>query len=321
MSSSATDARGATAAQLAAALPHGELFLDMLAVEKGVSRHTLAAYRSDVHHFAAFLHKQGTDALRADMDAISAWQYEMGRQKRAASSVARALSAVRQYYRFLQAEKLRTDDPSALVARPQWRRPLPQPLSEAEVAQLLASVERRAASPSGARLACLLELLYATGLRVSELVSLARADNDGVRDVVRVLGKGGRERLVPLTPAAMAALKAWVQARDAKTPRSPFLFPARGRSGHLTRQGFALLLREALQAAGLGDKRLSPHGLRHAFATHLLARGADLRSIQQMLGHADIATTQIYTHVLQEKKQALMAAHPLAKRAGAKGAG
>ena len=294
-------------------LPHGELFFDMLAVEKGLSRHTLDAYRSDLRHFAAFLREKGRTALDADMDTLAAWQYQLGRQKRAASSAARALSAVRHYYRFLQAEKLRQDDPSALVARPQWRRPLPQPVSEEEIAQLLACAQRNAAKPQGVRLWCLLEMLYATGLRVSELVGLARADNDGTRDVVRVLGKGGRERLVPLTPAAMQALARWVALRDAQTPHAPFLFPARGKQGHMTRQGFALLLRQALQAAGLGDKKLSPHGLRHAFATHLLARGADLRAIQQMLGHADIATTQIYTHVLQEQKRALMAAHPLAK--------
>jgi integrase/recombinase XerD len=233
------------------------------------------------------------------------------------TTVARRLSVIRQFFRFLLAERLRADDPSSTLDSPRLGRPLPKVLSRVEVDRLIETAKARDGTDGG-RLETLLEILYATGLRVSELVTLplAAVERDPAALVVR--GKGGKERMVPLSDPARAAIAAWRRVRDGSLDEgetSRFLFPSRGRTGHLTRQRFAQLLKEAALAAGLDPARVSPHVLRHAFASHLLEGGADLRSVQLMLGHADIATTQIYTHVLDEKLRALVQEkHPLARR-------
>src|SRR5262249_1453311 len=235
----------------------------------------------------------------------------------------RGLAATRQFYRFLVGEGLRQDDPVATIDSPRQGRALPKLLSEAEVGQLLAAA-RDTEGADGLRLAALLELLYATGLRVSELVALPVAAVMRDQRVLVVRGKGGKERMIPRHEAARAAINAWVAARSAeprkrdKDATSPWLFPSHGDSGHLTRQRLGQLLKELALAAGIDRRRVSPHVLRHAFATHLLDHGADLRSVQKMLGHADIATTQIYTHVADERLSTLVREHhPLAKRARA----
>jgi integrase/recombinase XerD len=238
-------------------------------------------------------------------------------------TAARRLSAIRQFYRFLVGEGVRPDDPVTLIDSPRQGRSLPKLVSEAEVGGLL---EAAGALPGadGLRMTALLELLYATGLRVSELVALPVASVMRDRRVLVVRGKGGKERMIPLHDAARRAVNAWLAARAAELRRrrkdgtSPWLFPSHGGSGHLTRQRLGQLLKELAVAAGIDRRKVSPHVLRHAFATHLLNHGADLRSVQKMLGHADIATTQIYTHVADERLKALVRDHhPLAKRARA----
>jgi tyrosine recombinase XerD subunit len=235
------------------------------------------------------------------------------------ATAARRLSALRQFFRFLAQEGIRSDDPAALLDAPKRARPLPKILSEEEVDRLLEASRKLRDDPAeSARLNCLLELLYATGLRVSELVGLRWPPfGDDARFLV-IRGKGGKERLVPLSEPARKAVEAYAGWRSeflAPKQVSPWLFPSRGDSGHLTRQRFGQLLKDLAVAAGLSPSKVSPHVLRHAFASHLLARGADLRAVQKMLGHADISTTQIYTHVLEARKQALVREHhPLAKR-------
>jgi integrase/recombinase XerD len=231
--------------------------------------------------------------------------------------VARRLSVIRQFFRFLLAERLREDDPASTLDSPRLGRSLPKVLSREEVDRLIEATRDKDDSDGG-RMATLLEILYATGLRVSELVTLPLAAVERDPTVLVVRGKGDKERLVPLSDPARVAIVSWLHVRAAILPedeKSRFLFPSRGRTGHLTRQRFAQLLKEAALAADIDPARVSPHVLRHAFASHLLAGGADLRSVQLMLGHADIATTQIYTHVLDEKLRALVQdKHPLARR-------
>ena len=295
--------------------PSVDLFEEMLRAERGAADNTVTAYRHDLAHLATFL--AGTagrldGAVAADLRAYLA---ALDRAGMAPRTAARRLSALRQFYRFLHAEGRRQDDPTATLESPKQGRPLPKLLTEAQVDELLQAAGVRP-GPDGVRLAALMQLLYATGLRVSELVSLPLAT--AVRDprLIQVRGKGGRERLVPLNEAAREAVQAWVEVR-ARNPRlaaSPFLFPSRSGAGHLTRHRFGQLLKQLALAAGLDPAKVSPHVLRHAFATHLLNRGADLRSVQQMLGHADISTTQIYTHVLDERlRQLVENHHPLAK--------
>jgi integrase/recombinase XerD len=289
-------------------------FLEMLAAERGAAKNTLDAYARDLSHAHAFLKAHaglpdaGVEHLRAYLRALEA-------SGMAPRTAARRLSALRQYYRFLYSEGERTDDPSASLDSPRQGRPLPKILSEAEVDALLDAARDRD-GPEGARLVCLLEILYATGLRVSELVSLPFAAVARDPRVLIVRGKGSKERMVPLTDASSDAIKAFKAVRGAflaKGETSAFLFPSRGIDGHLTRRRFGQLLDELAVEAGLDRRKVSPHVLRHAFATHLLDHGADLRSVQQMLGHADISTTQIYTHVLGERLKALVNAHhPLA---------
>ena len=287
-----------------------------MVAERGASANTRDAYLRDLGDAAAFLKRRrgldeaGPEDLRAYMASLEA----AGLAPRTA---ARRRSALRQYFRFLYAEGLRADDPTTNLDVPRLGRPLPKILSETEVDGLLETARARPGpEPERLRLICLLEMLYATGIRVSELVSLPFAAVARDPRVLIVRGKGGKERMVPLTEAAVDAISDYKRVRGtylAEGESSQFLFPSRSTEGHLTRRRFAQLLDEVAILAGLDRKRVSPHVLRHAFATHLLDHGADLRSVQQMLGHTDISTTQIYTHVLSERLRALMNAHhPLA---------
>ena len=295
-----------------------EAFLEMLSAERGASANTLAAYRRDLGDFLD-LSGRLASATAADMRAYLGALPGRGL---AATSQARRLSALRQFFRFLVAEGLRDDDPTATAERPKGRRTLPKVLSIADVERLLAAARELASKAEltpNRRLAALrnlalLELLYATGLRVSELVSLPVAAGRAGRSFIAVRGKGGRERLVPLNGAASAALAEYRAASATLgRPEGRWLFPADSEQGHVTRQAFARDLKGIAALAGLDPAVLSPHVLRHAFATHLLSGGADLRAVQTLLGHADISTTQIYTHVLDERLRELVEQHhPLA---------
>ncbi len=292
----------------------------MLAAERGAAVNTIESYRRDLAHFAAFAAARRRRPEDADSALIRAYLARLAGAGMAPRTSARRLSALRQFFRFLHAERVRDDDPSAVIDSPRQGRTLPRHLSEDEVERLLAAA-RNHPGPEGARLVALLEILYATGLRVSELVALplSAVSRDG--RLLTVRGKGGKERLVPLTDPATAALDTYAGVRTVFLPKGKAapaatrcLFPSRGRDGHLTRARFAQMLKGLAVEAGLDAARVSPHVLRHSFASHLLAHGADLRSVQLLLGHADIATTQIYTHVLDERLKALVQdAHPLAR--------
>ncbi|HUJ97678.1 MAG TPA: site-specific tyrosine recombinase XerD [Stellaceae bacterium] len=293
---------------------HVEAFLEMLAAERGAARLTLAAYRHDLAVVAEFLggalDSASTEDLRNYLGALA-------RDGLSARTAARRLSALRQFYRFLLLDGRRQDDPTAALDAPRLGRPLPKLVSEDEATKLLDAAAAQGGA-EGARLICLIELLYGAGLRVSELVSLPLAAARGEKRFLVVRGKGDKERLVPVGEPARAALAAYLARRDgfvAGKKSERFLFPSRSAAGHLTRRRCGQMMKELALAAGIDPARLSPHVLRHAFATHLLDRGADLRSVQEMLGHADIATTQIYTHVAGERLQRLVREHhPLAKR-------
>lgn len=300
---------------------HVETFLEMLAAERGASRNTIDAYRRDLADLAAFLaNRDAGDPATADSAALRTYLARLSDAGMAASTQARRLSALRQFYRFLVGEGIRADDPSAVLDAPRRIRALPKVMAETEVGALLDRAHGDGTA-DGIRLTCLLELLYATGLRVSELVGLPWPLPREQGSFLRVRGKGNKERLVPIGDAARAALDAYLDVRIqflAEGKASRWLFPSRGHSGHITRQAFALWLKEVALKAGLDPVKLSPHVLRHAFASHLLAHGADLRAVQQLLGHADISTTQIYTHVLAERLKALVQSkHPLARPDGA----
>jgi integrase/recombinase XerD len=297
------------------------LFLDMVAAERGGAANTLAAYRRDLDDLAEFLagrHRNVATAATADLRAYLA---ALAGRGFAASSVARRLSAIRQFYRFLYAEGYRQDDPAAIIDGPKRGRPLPKVLSVAEVDRLIAAARTAAETPRlpperlrALRLTCLIELLYATGMRISELVALPAAAARHDERMLVVRGKGGKERLVPLNGAAKAAMRAYLAgvAESRAGDRSKWLFASPGEAGHLSRQHAGRELKELAAAAGLPADRVSPHVLRHAFASHLLANGADLRVVQTLLGHADISTTQIYTHVLDERLKSLVRdLHPL----------
>ncbi len=303
---------------------HVESFLEMLSAERGASVNTIEAYRRDLKHFAARLAARGVSIEAADTDAVRDYIQGLARAGLAPGTSARRLSSLRQFYRFLFAEGIRPQDATAGIDGPRQGRALPKVLSEAEVDALLAAT-RAVKGAEGIRLTALVEILYATGLRVSELVTLPLSAVPREAGVLVVLGKGGRERMVPLGATAIEAMTAYRAVRGHFLPRSRevrWLFPSRGASGHLTRQRFAQLLKRLAAAASIDPARVSPHVLRHAFASHLLANGADLRSVQQMLGHADISTTQIYTHILDERLKSLVQAHhPLAQPSLADGAG
>ncbi len=305
-----------------------ELFLDMIAAERGAAKNTLEAYRRDLADYVGFLARQGDAPLVVDTGRLRAYLAHLAARGLKPSSSARRLSALRQFHRFLFADEYRADDPATVLDGPRRGRPLPRVMEAEEVDRLL-DTAREGVEDAGrpaverwraARLYCLLELLYATGLRVSELVSLpqsaARAAA-GRAAMITVRGKGGRERLVPLSEPSRRALASYRAAtlaagRGASADASPWLFPSDGESGHVTRQAFARDLKGAASAAGLAPARLSPHVLRHAFASHLLQNGADLRVVQELLGHADISTTQIYTHVLDARAKAMVRdLHPL----------
>jgi integrase/recombinase XerD len=303
-----------------------ELFLDMLAAERGASANTLDAYRRDLSDFSTDLTRAGRSIGKAASDDLRDHLARIGKRGLASASIARRLSAIRQLYRFLYAEGDLSDDPAAAIEGPKRGRALPKVLSIKQVDELLASAragmsaENSPARLRAARLACMLEVLYATGLRVSELVALPEAAARRDQRMLVIRGKGGRERLVPLNDAAKRAMAEYLALRaEAKkaspaSDKSKWLFPSFGDSGHLTRQHFARELKALAAAAGLKPAKVSPHVLRHAFASHLLQNGADLRVVQTLLGHADISTTQIYTHVLEERLKSLVRdLHPLAE--------
>jgi len=298
-------------------------FLEASAAEAGAAQNTLLGYGRDLRDFTDWAEGEGLDVASLPRDAIERYLIHCSEQGLAKSTRARRLSSIRQMYRFAYSEGWREDDPASRISGPGKVKTLPETLSHAQVEALLSAARETGRTPvERRRNTCLMELLYATGLRVTELVSLPVAAVRGDPRMILVRGKGGRERMVPLSDPARDALADWLadwdaqaeRLRAARKPEPRHLFPSRGRSGHLSRVGFYLLLKDIAQRAGLDPARVSPHVLRHAFATHLLAGGADLRAIQTMLGHADVSTTEIYTHVLEERlKSLVMDHHPLAK--------
>jgi integrase/recombinase XerD len=295
-------------------------FLDMMAAERGASSNTIAAYQRDLEGWRDFLAGAGRDLIGAGTEDVRGYLAEIAAAGLKPASAARKLSAIRQLHAFLYREGRRSDDPTMIIEGPKRGRPLPKTMSVADVDRLLSVAAEgiddesrpRTARLAAARLAALLELLYATGLRISELIALPAAAVRPGKETLIVTGKGNKERLVVLSPPAIAAVERY-RALLPKELMTKFLFPAEGESGHIARQVVARDLKRAAAAAGLNPEAVSPHVLRHAFASHLLQNGADLRVVQQLLGHADIATTQIYTHVLDERAKAMVRdLHPLA---------
>ena len=300
-----------------------ELFLDMLAAERGAAANTLSAYRRDLEDFSAAVARRGASLATVSDEQVRDYLRTLSRRGLGAASVARRLSAIRQMFAFLCADAVRADNPTRLIEAPKRGRRLPDVLSLSDVDRLIAAARagtEDAQQPAAERLRahrllCLVELIYATGLRVSELLSLPRSAAARRHDVLLVRGKGDKERVVPLNEAAKRAMADYLALRETlgEPPGSRWLFASFGASGHLTRQHFARELKTLAAAAGLRAQRVSPHALRHAFASHLLQNGADLRAVQMLLGHADISTTQIYTHVLDERLKSLVRdLHPLA---------
>ena len=298
-------------------------FLSMIAAERGASANTLDAYAGDLSDYLSFLEARASGPLAADTDMIRAFLGDLEARGFKPSSASRRLSAVRQFHRFLYSEGSRANDPSVVLEGPKRAPALPKVLTVAEVERLLSvarapRVNAQETAPDRLRrlrAACLLEVLYATGLRVSELVSLPKSAARSREPLLMIKGKGGRERLVPLSEPARAAMSAYRAELETLAPKAAgthWLFPSPGESGHLTRQVFARDLKTIAGFAGIAAARISPHVLRHAFASHLLQNGADLRIVQELLGHADISTTQIYTHVLDERMKAMVRdLHPL----------
>lgn len=297
-------------------------FLEAQAAELGAATNTQLAYGRDLKDFDSYLAAQARDFANASREDVENYMVHCDAQGLAKSTRARRLSAIKQLYRFTFEEGLREDNPAIQIAGPGQDKRLPKILSEDEVDRLLNAARASGRSRKDQlRNTCLMELLYATGMRVSELVSLPVAATRGDPRLLLITGKGGKERMVPLSPPARTALAEWLVERDAqdtrdralRKPASRFLFPSRGASGYLTRHRFYLLIKEFAVAGGVDPSKVTPHTLRHAFATHLLANGADLRAIQTMLGHADVATTEIYTHVLEERlSELVLEHHPLA---------
>ena len=306
------------------------LFLDMLAAEQGAGDNTLDAYRRDLADFAEFVAPSGRGFAGVETQALRDYLADLDGRGFKSSSVARRLSAMRHLFRFLLNERIRSDDPAAILSGPKRGRALPKVLSISDVDRLLARAKALTEAPDASalqrlralRLYCLLEVLYATGLRVSELVALPRSASRRDARMIVVRGKGNKERLVPLNEASRQAMADYLAAIEALKPEkkknaanSKWLFPSFGESGHLTRQHFARELKELAASAGLAARMISPHVLRHAFASHLLHNGADLRIVQTLLGHTDISTTQIYTHVVEERLKSLVRdLHPLAEK-------
>ena len=308
-----------------------ENFLDMMGAERGASRNTLSAYRRDLLDFAGALSSSGQSIRDADHPAVKRYLAGLGASGLAPSSQARKLSALRQFYGFLFTEGIRGDDPTNAIEAPKRGRVLPKILSQDDVGKLIdaarAGTAKEKKNAEAVRLLCMIEILYAAGLRVTELVTLPLAAVRGKQGFIYVRGKGNKERITPLNRSARDAIDAYLEIRavflqkDAKG-ENRFLFPSRGALGHITRRRCHQMLKELAVRAGVNPYKLSPHVLRHAFATHLVEGGADLRSVQTMLGHADIGTTQIYTHVASDRLTATVhAAHPLARRKPAKSRG
>ena len=295
-----------------------DAFLEMMAVERSAAKNTLTAYARDLADAEGFLAGKGHDLSDAPAEQIEAYFHAIGVRGLAPATAARRRASVRQFYRFVLGEGWRQDDPSRRVDAPKKGRPLPKVLSRAEVEALIAAAGGRDGA-SGLRLGCMIEILYASGLRISELLALPIASLARDPAYLIVKGKGGKERLAPLNDAARQAVKAYLPVRPgffAKGVKdSPWLFPSRGAGGRLTARRMAQLLDEAAAGAGIDPARVSPHVLRHAFATHLLEGGADLRAVQTLLGHADIATTQIYTHVAEDRlREVVQSKHPLGRK-------
>jgi integrase/recombinase XerD len=306
------------------------LFLDMLAAEQGAGQNTLDAYRRDLTDLSEFLGRAGKTFAAVETEALRDYLADLDTRGFKSSSVARRLSAMRHLFRFLLSERIRSDDPAAILSGPKRGRGLPKVLSIADVDRLLVHAKAQTEAPEASasqrlralRLYCLLEVLYATGLRVSELVTLPLSASRRDARMIVVRGKGNKERLVPLNEASRQAMASYLAAIEAQKPvarknaaASKWLFPSFGESGHLTRQHFARDLKELAAAVGLAPRLVSPHVLRHAFASHLLHNGADLRIVQTLLGHTDISTTQIYTHVVEERLKSLVRdLHPLAEK-------
>jgi integrase/recombinase XerD len=295
-----------------------EAFLEMMAVERSAARNTLTAYARDLEDAAGFLARRDRSLAMAAMEDVEAYFADLGARGLSPATAARRRAALRQFYRFVLGEGWRSDDPSRRVEAPRQGRSLPKVLSRDEVDRLIAAAAERDGA-QGLRLACMVELAYASGLRISELTSLSLAALARDPAYLIVKGKGGKERLAPLNDAARAAVKAYLGVRERFLPKgdaaNPWLFPSGGKSRRLTPRRFGQLLDEAAVACGIDPARVSPHVLRHAFATHLLEGGADLRVVQTLLGHADIATTQIYTHVASDRLAEVVATrHPLAKK-------
>ncbi|PZQ62197.1 MAG: recombinase XerD [Phenylobacterium zucineum] len=295
-----------------------EAFLEMMAVERAAARNTLNAYARDLADAGAFLAGRGRDLAVASTEEVEAYFADLGARGLSPATAARRRAAVRQFYRFVLGEGWRHDDPSRRVEAPKKGRPLPKVLTREEMDSLIAAASARDGA-QGLRFGCMVELAYASGLRISELTALPLAALARDPAYLIVKGKGGKERLAPLNETARAAVKAYLEARPVFLPKgdkaNPWLFPSRGKAGRLTPRRFAQVLDEAAADAGIDPQRVSPHVLRHAFATHLLEGGADLRVVQKLLGHADIATTQIYTHVASDRLREVVATkHPLAKK-------
>ncbi len=307
---------------------HLELFLEMLSAERGSATNTLDAYRRDLTDFLQFLGSNNATILNAEAGNIHAYLTHITSTGLSVASKARRLSAIRQFFRFITAEGYRETNPAANIEGPKRERPLPKTLTINEVDQLIEAARSRAQSAEGTsrlrtrRLYCLLEVLYATGLRATELVALPRNALNGDEQVLTIKGKAGRERIVPIGEPAQIAIKDYLAELKAvkNSDDETWLFPSRGREGHLTRQRLAQELKTLAEEANLDPKRVSPHVLRHAFASHMLENGTDLKAVQQLLGHADISTTQIYTHVAEERlKQFVQTHHPIAKQKYATG--
>jgi integrase/recombinase XerD len=302
-----------------------ESFLEMMSAERGAATNTLQSYERDLEDAKSFLNACGVRLTEAAPDDLRAYLGHLAKQGFAASSQARRLSALRQFFKFLYSEGLRGDDPTAILDAPKKARSLPKTLSVDDVTRLITRAETEAGEPGSnlllkRRMHLLVELLYATGMRVSELVSLPGSVLAQTGRFLVVKGKGNKERMVPLSRAAVTAMETYGEALAAEIGDDPaagdFLFPAQSKEGHLPRQVFARDLKALAGRAGIRAATLSPHVLRHAFASHLLQNGADLRAVQELLGHQDISTTQIYTHVLEERLHELVQNHhPLAKQA------
>ena len=294
--------------------PQVEIFLEMMAAERGASRNTITAYMRDLKEFEFFMSRRNRNIESADSKNIKDYLAHLKSRGRTPATHARKLSVLKGFYHFLYSEHQRDEDPSAQIDGPKMGRSLPKYLSVSEV-ELLIEAAKEQPGNFGVRMVALLEIIYSTGLRVSELVGLPLAAISGDRKMLLVKGKGNKERLVPLTAPAIQATEDYLTLRTnflTKGFPSLYLFPSRAKEGHLTRAGFGLLLKDLAVLAGIEPDRVSPHVLRHSFASHMLANGADLRTLQKLLGHADISTTQIYTHILEDRlRDLVLQSHPL----------